>query len=177
MDQGTDNKLHGIGGWLFLVILGLVVSSVRISLMLVQDHAPIFSDGTWQAITSPSSESYHALWAPLITFEIAGNVLVVLLALATLCLMFMKSKYTPAMAITWLLTGLVFVAADAIFAQQIPLIANQPTDPETVKEIVRSVVGAALWVPYFLVSKRVKATFTREWPNNSFKPKPLLGSA
>lgn len=162
MGQDTDKKLQGIGGWLLLVVFGLIVSPIRIALMLVQDHFPIFSDGTWQALTSSSSENYHALWAPLISFEIVGNVLVILLALITLYLLFMKSKRTPAMAIAWVLLGLVFVVADFILAQQIPLIADQPTDPETVKELVRSFVGAAIWIPYFLVSKRVKATFTRE---------------
>ena len=177
MEQVTDDKLQGLGGWLLLVMLGLIVSPIRISLMLFRDHAPIFSDGTWQALTSSSSEHYHALWAPFISFEIAGNVLLIVLALATLCFLLMKSKYAPAIAITWLLTGLVFVVGDFILAQQIPLIANQPTDPETMKELARSVIGAAIWIPYFLLSKRVKVTFTREWPNNSFKPKPLRGSA
>ncbi|MGY1459848.1 DUF2569 domain-containing protein [Luteimonas sp. A534] len=176
--MATDTKdLEGIGGWLLLVVLGLIVSPIRIAMMLSQNHFTIFSDGTWEALTSPESDSYHSLWAPLLSLEIAGNVLTILLALITLCFLVMKSKHTPKVAITWLLFGLVFVASDFVLAQQIPLIAEQPADPETIKELVRSVVGAAIWVPYFLVSKRVRATFSREWPNNSFKPTPLRGAA
>src|SRR5690606_18175123 len=137
--MGTDTKkLEGIGGWLLLVALGLIVSPIRTSLMLAQNHFPMFSDGTWDALTSTTSEHYHSLWAPLITFEIAGNVLTVSLALTTLVFFFMKSKHTPRLAITWLLAGLVFVVADYVLAQQIPLIAEQPIDPETIKELTRS---------------------------------------
>mgnify|MGYP006141242801 FL=1 len=162
--DANAKKLDGIGGWLLLVAFGLIVTPIRVSLMIVQTHLPMFSDGTWNALTSPASEHYHWLWAPLLLFEMAGNILLVLLALVTLCFFFMKSKYTPRLFITWLVFGLVFVVADYALAEQIPLIAGQPTDPESIREIVRSVVGAAIWVPYFLVSKRVKATFTREWP-------------
>lgn len=177
MGQATDNKLQGIGGWLILVVIGLVISPIRIALLLAENHVPLFSDGTWEVLTSPSSESYHALWAPLIVFEVVGNLLLILLTLATLCFLFMKSKHTPMIAIIWLVAGAVFVFADYVFAQQIPLIATQPTDPDAVSELVRAVVGTAIWVPYFLVSKRVKATFTRDWPNISFRPTPVRGAA
>lgn len=176
MAQTTEGPQR-LGGWLLLITLGLVISPVRIGLMLAQNHLPMFSNGTWQALTTQASEFYHPLWAPLIWFEIAGNLLIVALGLTALCFLLMKSRHTPKLVISWLVLGLAFVSADFFLAEQIPAIADQPTDPESVKELARSIVGAAIWIPYFLVSKRVRATFTREWPDSSFKPTPLRASA
>ena len=161
MATTPEQKLEGIGGWLILVLIGLVVSPIRIGMHAYQNFAPIFSDGTWEALTSPSSEAYHKLWAPLISFEIAGNIAIILLGLVTLYFFVTKSRHTPRVAIAWLLTGVVFVIGDFFLADLIPLIAAQPTGADTIKEVARSLIGAAIWVPYFLVSKRVKATFVR----------------
>lgn len=164
---------EGIGGWLILVVIGMVVSPIRIALLLTQIHLPMFSDGTWAQLTTPSTEVYHGLWAPLIIFEVAGNLVVMLLGLAALVLLLMKSRHTPTMTIAWLLTAVVFGIADFVLADQIPLIAAQPLDVESAREIARSIVAAAIWIPYFLVSKRVKATFVRDWPARSSAHPPL----
>lgn len=154
----------GLGGWLILVIIGLVLSPIRIAVMMLQNHAPIFTDGTWEVLTTPGSEVYHPLWAPLIGFEMLGNLVMIALAFATLFLLVVRSRAAPVAAIAWFGGGLLFVTIDALLAYQIPLVAEQPMDAETLGEIVRSVVAACIWIPYFLVSKRVKATFTRDWP-------------
>ena len=159
--QVEQNEPQGIGGWLLLVVLGLCISPVRIGLLLYQTHLPFFSDGSWDAVTSPSSEIYHPLWAPLIVFEVVGNLALIAFAMITLYFLLTKSRRTPTIAISWFLAALVFVVADFFFADLIPAIADQPTDYESVKEVARAAIRAAIWVPYFLVSKRVKATFTR----------------
>ncbi len=156
-----ERNLEGIGGWLILILIGLLVTPFRLGIHLYQNYVPIFSDGTWEQLTDSSGEIYHPLWAPLITFEIVGNLIVLGLGLLTLYFFLRKSKHTPRAAIVWLLTSFVFVIADFFLADMIPFIAAQPTDPETIKEVAKSTIGAAIWVPYFLVSKRVKATFRR----------------
>ncbi|MDO8267698.1 MAG: DUF2569 domain-containing protein [Moraxellaceae bacterium] len=161
MEKSVDKDYQGIRGWLILVVIGLVITPINIGISLYQTHLPIFSDGTWQVLTSPSSESYHSLWAPLLAFEIIGNLGVIALALATLYFITQKSRHVPAIAIFYFLASFAFVLIDVAFTQMIPAISSQPTDPETIKEVTRSFIGTVIWVPYFFFSKRVKATFTQ----------------
>lgn len=158
MSQTTAPPPKGIGGWLILVVIGLIVSPLKITYFLAINHWPIFRDGAWQQLTTPGTEAYHALWAPLLVFEIVGNLGCIALGLITLWFLVQRSRRTPRLAIIWLTCMTVFVVIDYFAADLIPAIAAQP-DPESTKELVRSLVNAAIWIPYFMVSKRVKATF------------------
>jgi hypothetical protein len=162
MDKPTENRSpERIGGWLMLILIGLFVSPIVIGMHLYKDFLPIFSDGTWEVLTDPSSDVYHHLWAPLIVFEVTGNVIVLLLGLIALYFFLRRSRHTPRASIAWLVVSLVFVVSDFFLADLIPLVAEQGTDLDTVKEVVKSVASAVIWVPYFLFSKRVRETFTR----------------
>lgn len=154
---------EGLGGWLILVAIGLIVSVVRVSALVFVTFVPIFTTGQWGKLTSPGSDLYHPMWAPLLVFEILGNLVFVLMALTLLYLFFTKSRWFPRTFIAYLLLNVGFVAVDAFAGNFIPAIAAA-SDPETVKEIGRSVIGAAIWVPYMLMSKRVKNTFLRTRP-------------
>jgi len=62
------------------------------------------------------------------------------------------------LVIMLLLSNLVFVAIDYFAADLIPFVAAQE-DIGSLTELIRVFIGCVIWVPYFLVSKRVKATF------------------
>ena len=160
MDVAKSEQPEGIGGWLILVVLGLVISPIRITMTLFNDLIPIFTSGAWQSLTTSGSPSYHSMWAPLIWFEIIGNVGAVVLAIVTLVFLLKKSKKTPVWAIAWLVWTAFFVTADYFLANLIPAVASQP-DHESLKEMSRSISGALIWIPYFKVSKRVKNTFVK----------------
>jgi hypothetical protein len=86
---------RGIGGWLILPLIGLFVFPVRVAISLVTDYVPIFRDGIWGNLTTPGSEVYHSLWAPVIIAEIFCNVGFLLFDLALRYLLFAKSHRFP----------------------------------------------------------------------------------
>ncbi len=54
--------------------------------------------------------------------------------------------------------SLIFIVLDA-FSIRLVLPTEPVFDHDTVGELMRSLVMVVIWVPYMLVSKRVKATF------------------
>lgn len=149
-----------IGGWLTLVAIGLIFAPLRILLFTFKDIIPVFKPETWSTLTTPTSEAYHSLWAPVLIGELVGNLFFVVFGIILAVLFFQRRKIVPKLAIIFLLTNLGFVVADSLVAGMIPAVAQQD-NASTVKEVVRGVVGAAIWVPYFIMSKRVKGTFVR----------------
>ncbi|EQB63604.1 MAG: hypothetical protein RBG1_1C00001G1183 [candidate division Zixibacteria bacterium RBG-1] len=155
--QPTYDK---IGGWLILVGIAFIVGPLRIILLVFKDILPAFAPQTWSVLTTPGTEAYHPLWAPILIGELVGNLFFVCLGIVLIVLFFQKRKIFPKLAIFYLLANLVFVVGDTLVAGLIPFVAQQDNS-SSMKEIFRSVVGAGVWVPYFLTSKRVKGTFVR----------------
>lgn len=168
MTTATDEP-KGLAGWLILPAIGLFILPIRLTISLINDFLPIFQKGYWQVLTTPGSDAYHHLWAPLIVFEIFGNSLFIIFSIVLIFLYFAKSYRFPALFIAYLVVNLVFVAGDYFFADLIPVVAAK-NDPESMKELMRTIVGATIWIPYFLVSKRVKNTFVKPESNNQLQP-------
>ena len=156
--QAGEEGPVGLGGWLVLVALGLILNPIRLLVFLVQTYPPIFQTGAWEALTTPGSESYHQLWAPLLIFEVAGNIAVIVASLALLVLFFRRSRHFPKLFVAFALINLVFVILDAWLGSLV--ITDEPMfDPVTARELGRSLIAVLVWVPYMFRSRRVRNTF------------------
>lgn len=158
--MSIEENVEGIGGWLVLVALGVVFSPIRIVLELFSIYSGLFSDGTWEFLTTPSTELYHPLWAPIILGELFINGALVLAWIVAIFLFFSKKRIFPKWYIGILLFTLVFIILDA-FAIKVVLPSEPAFDDETAKELVRSIIASLIWIPYMLFSKRVRATFIK----------------
>jgi hypothetical protein len=158
----------GLGGWLILPMLGLIFLPFKLGAMLATTFWPIFSEGSWEVLTTPGGEAYHALWAPLLIFEIIGNSTFLIAAIVLLVFFFQKYHRFPKLMILFLSLNLAFVGIDFFAVDLIPTAAAEP-DPESTKELIRVFVGAAIWIPYFLKSVRVKNTFTNGMINKALE--------
>lgn len=149
----------GIRGWLILPVIGLIITPIRLVALLLTTYVPIFTEGTWEMLTAVESDFYHSLWAPLLIFEIIGNIVFIIASIVLLVLLFRKHYSFPKWMIIYYAANLAFVGIDFFAGDLIPAVAADQ-DPESLKELIRSVVGAAIWVPYFAKSRRVQNTFT-----------------
>lgn len=160
MEESPKTPYGKIRGWLILVAIGLMINPLRLLVLVAKDLWPAFSGETWSLLTTPGTRAYHPLWEPLLVFELVGNIGFVVFSIMALIFFFQKKKIFPKLAIVFLLSNLIFVVVDHLVAEAIPFIASQ-SDLKSLKEIIRVAVGCSIWVPYFLVSKRVKGTFIR----------------
>ena len=161
--MNENQELKGLGGWLILVGIAVIFTPVRMLATLVPLYHGILTDGTWEALTTQGSVSYNGLLAPLLTCEIAFNALLILASLYLIYLFFSKHYWFPRVYIALLVASLIFMPVDAWVVTFI--VPDEPVfDPDTAKEFARTLVAAVIWIPYMLVSKRVKATFVEKMP-------------
>lgn len=160
----TSEAPKGIGGWLILVAIGIVVAPFKILFILSTVHVPIFRDGTLEYLTNPENDAYHPFWAPYIYGEVLTNGLILIASIYLIYLFFTKDHRFPPTYIFLQVFGLVFVIVDSALIKVV--LPSEPVfDPETVGYLFGSTISLAIWVPYMLLSKRVKATFVENHPD------------
>ncbi|NOX98009.1 MAG: DUF2569 domain-containing protein [Nitrospirae bacterium] len=153
-----DKNLEGLGGWLILVGIGIVITPLRLGALLLKTFPPIFSGGIWEALTTPGYEAYSPLWAPILLSEIVINTGLILVSLYLLYLFFSKRRGFPKWYIGILVFSLIFIVIDAWMVKLI--MPNEPMfGPNTLKAFLQALAASLIWIPYMLISKRVKATF------------------
>jgi Protein of unknown function (DUF2569) len=157
--QVTTTRLEGLVGWLILVGIGFCLAPVRI-LKTIVEGARAFEAQTWAVLTTPGTNAYHPLWAPVIIGETVLNVLLLGVSLVAIYLFFKKRRAFPRVAIAFLAAGFALVVVDLAVLQAIPP-ASAQLDASDLGDVARAGIGAVIWIPYFIRSRRVQATFTR----------------
>lgn len=91
---------------------------------------------------TPRRDIYSPLWAPLLIAEVLVNI---------------------GLITAWVYIAFLFFKKKAAFPKwYIGIWSFTPVfDPDTSKDLIRLFITALIWVPYILVSKRVKATFAK----------------
>ncbi len=114
-------------------------------------------------VTTPGTRAYHPLFGPLSVGELALNAVLLLWALGLLYLFFAKRRSFPVAMITFMILRVVGQVADLGVTLMIPATAAR-IGPAAYGSLAGSVLVALIWVPYFIRSRRVQATFLRRRP-------------
>jgi Protein of unknown function (DUF2569) len=149
----------GIGGWLILIAIGLCLTPIRIGAEIVQGVRSL-QPLAWRAVTTPGSPAYHPLFGPLIIGEMVANVALLAWSLVLLYLFFTKRRAFPRAMIAFLIVRVVIQVADIFVASSIPVAAGS-IGPRVYGSLAGNLLVVLVWVPYFLKSRRVAATFVR----------------
>jgi len=158
MNAWTVSEPVGIGGWLIVVAIGVFVSPFRVLASFVKTLTPIVRDGVWSALTTPGSSAYQPMWAPLIVYELLGNFGLLLAYVGLLVLFVKRSTKFPRLFIWIAALTFPFLVID-VWLSSFVLTDQSALDPGTVRGLATSIGTFAIWVPYMLLSRRVRNTF------------------
>ena len=148
-----------IGGWLILCGLGLVIYPLQTLYALATKLLPaVFSDN-WAALTSPANPGYHTLWAPLVIAELVGSIGFFICSIFIVIFFFRRHHWVPKLVIFFMAANVIFVGAD-YYIINFFLVRTDSINVDATINFVRTIVAGAIWIPYFMFSRRVAKTFT-----------------
>ncbi len=151
--------LEGIRGWLVLPAIGVVLTPWMMLADLVLNLEP-YSLGQWNALATPGSDSYHALWVPLLLGHLVGAVGLLALSVLVMVLFFQRRRHAPLLYMLMLAASATFSLMSLLLMAMIPGALDAVTDQDW-KDLARALLACAVWIPYFVFSKRVRSTFVR----------------
>lgn len=141
--EPVDPALVGIGGWLVLPALGLILGPIVSVVLLVM-----------AMLEYPAVQA--AGFGGLFALELVVDAALIIFMLYAATRFFGKRSDAPAVMIA------LYVAVPVVLAIMLAVESSQDATlfaEQSVQQLVRSIFTALIWVPYFCVSKRVKATF------------------
>lgn len=156
-DSTKEKNLKGLGGWLILVLLGLLYTLYIYSSAVISS-SKMFTDGTVEQL------SYIQGYAGALGFEVVMQFIFALAAMFLIFLFFKKSKRFPKFFIIFLFANIIFITIDTVMMSSLSFPAEikdamQEIIDEGYGQLVKSIIGSVIWTWYMKVSKRVKLTF------------------
>jgi len=158
----------GLGGWLVLPIIGLFLTILWNARSLIFDYLPFYGSSAWGDLTTPGSHLYLPLFEGLYLFEtFCAGVLTVAPAIL-LVLIFQKHRVAPRLMVAFYafvcMSGcieagvLLTVYPNWMNSVALSDLAGTATT-QAARALLQVLILGAVWIPYFLRSKRVKNTF------------------
>ena len=138
-------------------MIGVVLSPLRM-FKDVYDSLHTYSAGNWAELTVSGGARYNPILAPYLLGELAANILQIAFALLLVRMFFSRRSSFPRAFIAFLATAAAIQALDLGIAVAAFSRSDHSTALATAT-LIRDIVSGALWSWYFLVSKRVAATF------------------
>lgn len=153
-----DFGARGLGGWLTLLGLAVVLGLLRL-LAVLFEVLPSYGASRWNALTVAGSAEYHALWAPLLLAELLFVLAALVFTALALLLFFRKRSSFPAVMITLAWGQAIWRLVDEWAVAALPMSEAHAAASTGYKDDFMMLASCAIWTMYLSRSVRVRNTF------------------
>jgi hypothetical protein len=165
LDQSQETVGNGkpprIGGLLIFVMIGLFLSLIQNLTYFLASIAPIIRRPLWERLTDPASTDYHPYWRSVLIYDATTCSLILIMNIVMLWLYFRKKRLFPKLIVVLIPLIFVTILTGHFLSGVIPAVAESEEYAKQGHMLVVKFVGFHIWIPYFLLSKRVGRTFVR----------------
>lgn len=159
----TPSAGREIGGWLVLIEIGLFISTLVVLYQIFFKSAYL-DRNTWQ-ILFKDPDNGLAIFL-LILFEFIYNTLFLVYLVLVQVMFYRKRNIVPRLIIVLYAVSTFFLLVDTLAAFVLmPDRYSNANKAKTVLSVIFNIISSAIWITYFLKSKRVRETFTRPAPS------------
>ncbi|MEM9324099.1 MAG: DUF3857 domain-containing protein [Bacteroidota bacterium] len=149
-----------IGSWLIFPAIGLTVSPLALLYSTLSEGH--FEQSSWSYLLGDDWMANLPL-AILLTAELIINWIYFILSVVLLISFYQRRTNVPRLATLFYAGGLVLPVLDQVAAELlIPDLVDDVMRQEAYRTVVRAFIGAAIWIPVFNISERVKSTFCKQ---------------
>lgn len=159
----NEQEHSGIGGWLIVVLIGLFLTIIFIGSTIVNKFLPLLTSGELKLLIKYGAGANSKLWLFLLGLEFFSSLAIGAFSFITIVFFFMKKRFVPKMMIVLYAFNFVVVVLSCILLAIIQAtysfyFLEQAMD-DSIRTVITSGLKCAVWIPYFIVSNRVKNTF------------------
>ena len=157
--KNKQSEKSGVGGWLLLLCFALIIGS---PLRTLYNFISAYNDET-----AVLFDLYPGLKNLLYIDGFLSTVLMIFSIRAGIALWSIKQNAVKiAKNYFWIFMGYSVIAIFLPFTAGLPPEVNDAMIPEVIKDFIQALIFFGIWYSYLNVSKRVRATYYSEMPEN-----------
>ncbi len=158
---GNKSQYPRIGGMLILVAIGLIISLLQNAGHFLANLNSVIKKPLWEKLTDSTSLAYHFYWKLVLIYDLGASSVILFLNILMLVLFFRKKKLFPSLIVVFLPAIFILGFVSYYFSGLIPAVAESKWYAKQGHALIIRFIILHLWIPYFLLSNRVKSTFIR----------------
>lgn len=154
-----ENK---IGGWLILVGIGITISPFILFFQNINLTEDEYS--SMIAFLSEHSENYSFGHGAMVFLIMFLNMSLFVYSILVAITFYTKRSSLPSLVVGYFALAIMIQLVDQgwVSALESDFDFIETDNNETFKELTKSIITLCIWGPYFFISNRVKATFTKQ---------------